>query len=429
MFKTASGARRWRAGAALLALTILLASLLLTGCTGDPKTDDTPSVTTAARPEQTTAAPDTALPTETAAGTEPAETAAPETEPAETLPADWTPSLSKTDISFFGAGESYTLTVPGVPGGMEILWSAEDEEIAAVDQTGRVTAVGPGSAQVYAEVADARLSCWVRCQFDNPPAEGAPVLNSTDISFFGAGESYRLHVENVPEDAEIRWTSEDYGVASVDETGRVRAYGPGTIRVYAQVGDAVLSCWVRCQFAAPEVPRCSVPDGTWRVTLRKSGVTVQNEEAGIYVAQADLLERVQVTEEELEELEPYSKLDLSRFGLGTFRVTSADFGADGTGCTVTAGDAVLLFSREDDELWTLVDAAGEARYYSAGTARFVFDDDARVCEQAGEAGAQTRRANVLELFGKHPGAEETLTPVSIMVCDGIVAEAVWQYEP
>ena len=325
MYKKTSGTRRWKAGAALFSALMLVLSLtlltvsLLTGCTKDPKPDDTQTQSAPATSELTTAPPESTLPTETAGTEDSTDVPASETEPtAEPLPADWVPTLNKTDISFFGPGESYILVVPGAAGHFDVVWSAENEEIAAVDETGRVTAVGPGSARIYAKLADTTLECWIRCKFDTPPAEGEPTLNSTDISFFGVGESYRLKVSNAPEDAMIVWTSEDYGVAYVDDNGRVRAVGPGTIRVSARVGDKVLSCWVRCKFAAPEIPRSSVADGSWLVTLRKSGVTALNEEAGVYVATADLLSRIQITLDELESLEPYSKLDLSRFGLGSF---------------------------------------------------------------------------------------------------------------
>lgn len=434
MRKLNFGTRR-RGGAALRsALTLLLVlSLLtlplLTGCAQNPKTGDTTVPSTQAPTERSTEVPVTTLPPETLAP-QPVSTEPVETEPAVTLPPDWTPKLNKTDISFFGPGESFTLTVPGAPGGLEILWSAEDEEIAAVDQTGRVTAVGPGSARIYAEVAGTKLSCWIRCPFDAPPDEDAPTLNKTDISFFGEGESFRLRVDQVPEDAEILWSSEDYGVASVDQKGRVRAVGPGTIKVKAEVNGAVLTCWVRCQFSAPALPRCSVADGSWRVILHKSDITVLDEEAEVYVVQAQLLSRIQVRSELLESLEPYGKLDLSDFGLGSFRVSAIDFGADGTSVTVTAGDAVLCFSREDSGLWTLADEGGAPRWYVSGSARLVFDGDSRVYDQKGEdVNSTVRRANLPALFGSRPGSEETISPVLLQVSDGLVTKAVWQYKP
>lgn len=428
MYKTKSGTRRRQTRAALITiLTMLLALALLAGCRKGQKQDEAGTQSAPATSAPTAAAPETTLPSETtdAAGQDTTTPSPSATEPAaETLPADWVPSLNATDISFFGPGESYVLTVPGAAGYCDVVWSAEDEAIAAVDGGGRVTAVGPGSARIYAQVAGTELTCWIRCRFDATPAEDAPTLNSTDISFFGLGERYRLSVSNVPEDAVIVWTSDDYGVAYVDDDGLVRAVGSGTVRVHAAVGDTVLSCWVRCQFTAPNVPRSSVADGSWRVTLRKSRITALNEEAGVFVAQAELLDRVRVAGEELEGLEPYDKLDLSRFGLETFRVSDAAFDAERKNCTVTAGETVLRFSLESDGLWTLVDENGEAREYSAGTGRFVFTDETRVREQTG--GSKVRVADVMALFGNHPGTEETVSPVVLTVSDGLVTEAVLQ---
>ena len=404
-----------------LLLLPLLSLSLLTGCAGDPKAETATLPAAPASTEGSHQAPTQAPETEAPA---PAST-----EPALTLPPDWSPSLNRSDISFFGPGETFTLVVPGAPVGLEILWSTENEAVARVDRTGRVTAVGPGSARIYAELAGTKLSCWIRCAFEAPPAEDAPALNKTDISFFGVGESFRLIVDHAPGDAEIRWSSEDYGVASVDENGRVRAVGPGTIRIRAQVKDQVLACWVRCQFAAPELPRCSVADGSWRVALQKSGVTVLDQEAGVYVAQAELLSPVLVPGERLEGLEPYSKLDLSDFGLGILRVSALEPEADGTGVTVIAGEEKLRFVRNEDRSWTLLDEKGEPAWYASGAARLVFTDDSRVYGQKGrDEATRARRANVLELFGAQPGSEERLSPVLLQVSDGLVTEAVWQYE-
>ncbi len=429
MRQTKLRARRSAVLRSAVTLLLLLAlPTLLMGCAGDPKAGEStlPSAPTAGSTE---AQPST-LPAQTEApvSTQAASAEPVSTEAAVTLPPDWTPALNKTDISFFGPGESFTLVVTGAPVGLEIRWSSEDEAIAAVDQTGRVTAVGPGSTRILAKLADTELACWIRCPFEAPPAEDAPTLNKTDISFFGVGESFRLSVENAPQDAEILWSSEDYGVAAVDQNGQVRAVGPGTIRITALVNDLALSCWVRCQFAAPELPRSSVPDGNWRVVLNKSGLTLLSEESEVYVAQAQLLSRVQVSGERLENLEPYDKLDLSDFGLGTFRVSAVEFEGDGTRVTVTAGDTVLIFSRDDSALWTLVNESGEPVWRVAGDARLVFDGDCRVYQQEGQDETSTvRRANVSELFGKEPGAEETVSPVLVKVSDGFVTRAVWQH--
>ena len=414
---------------AAAAVLFLVLTLLLCACSKNTTSNSEPSakteaptVTTEAPTEPESSAPVTEAPVET------------ERAPAETAPdpSKWNPSLNRIDISFFGAGESFVLVVEGIPAGTEILWSAEDEAIAAVDDTGRVTAVGPGSARIYAEMGGYKLTCWIRCKFDAPLSEDAPSLDKTDMSFFGVGEFYRLTVNNAPEDGEILWESEDYSVATVDETGRVTAVGPGTIKVKATVGEYTLSCWVRCQFAAPAMPHSSVADGTWTVTLRKDRITALNEAAGIYTADASLLVPIRVAKDYLNGLKPGDDLNLSAFGEGIHRVEALDFSGDRKTCTVTATTREFVFQLDDAGKWTLLDEDGAPIYTKGSTAKLVFDGNTVYLDQMSAVIAgQTKpivRDSLQALFGE-AGFENELPYVNVTVKDGIVTEVLWQYHP
>lgn len=425
MYESNTCSRRgWVAAAALL----LALTLLLCACSKNKDKASDSSAQTTAAPETTAEA--TEAPVETTAAPVETEAPVPETEPAPvTEPVVWNPTINRDDISFFGPGETFVLVVNGVPADAEIVWTAENETIAAVDEVGRVTAVGPGSARIYAEVGEKKLTCWIRCQFEAPVGEDVPYLNKTDMSFFGVGEFFRLTVENAPEDAEIVWTSEDYSVANVDENGKVTAVGPGTIKVKAEVGEYVLSCWVRCQFAAPEKPRSSVADGTWLVRMTKGRVTALNE-SGDYSVEADILVAVRVVKDYLDALEPGSDLNLSAYGYGVLRVESVQFNDGGTECTVTTSTSKMLFVKDESGKWTLTED-GEAVYYRSGTARLIFDANSVCLDKmsavvAGQADP-IRRDNVADFFDKLTGYENELPRVSVTVSDGIVTQAVWNF--
>ncbi len=84
-----------------------------------------------------------------------------------TLPPDVTELvLVKEDMTFFNAGESFTLSVTNIPAGTPVEWESTDESVATVDSGGRVVAVGNGTAQIYATVGKLSTYCWVRCRFD-----------------------------------------------------------------------------------------------------------------------------------------------------------------------------------------------------------------------------------------------------------------------
>ena len=353
----------------------------------------------------------------------------------EEQPADsaWEPSLNKTDISFFGAGEGYTLVVQGVPVGTEVSWSSEKEEIAVVDPSGHVTAVGPGSARIYAEVGEEKLTCWIRCQFAAPAGDEEPSLNKTDISFFGVGENYVLHVENVPEDVQVVWSSEDVYVASVDENGHVYAVGPGTIRIAAQVGDKALYCWVRCQFDAPAGPHSSVADGTWLVSLYKDRLTPVGTAPDRWLAEGNLLGHIHVEKSELDRLQNGSALDLTAFGKQVYRVTSARYDAgQNTYYVKVDGAEEMEFTQDDDGKWALMGDNG-FQFCNVGPVKLAFDENSVLLDAMSatlSGGSEPVRVSHLpDYFEQVPGIGDCLQKVEVTVEKGVVTNCLWCYMP
>lgn len=96
--------------------------------------------------------------------TEPEETEPEETEPKETDPVDMGDfKLRKTDITFDGKGQTYTL-YNGDIDVKDIKWTVGNSSVATV-KDGVVKAVGRGLTNVYAEYNGVKISCVVRCDF------------------------------------------------------------------------------------------------------------------------------------------------------------------------------------------------------------------------------------------------------------------------
>ena len=77
-------------------------------------------------------------------------------------------SLSSTDFTLFQAGASYTLkaTVTGLPQGTKVTYQSGNEKVATVDDSGKITAVAPGTAKVTVTAGDLTATCVVRCKFE-----------------------------------------------------------------------------------------------------------------------------------------------------------------------------------------------------------------------------------------------------------------------
>ena len=87
---------------------------------------------------------------------------------ASTLPPDVTKLvLVKDDMTFMAPGENFQLSVTNIPAGTPVEWESLDENVATVDASGHVVAVGEGTTRVFATVGDLKTFCWVRCRFEN----------------------------------------------------------------------------------------------------------------------------------------------------------------------------------------------------------------------------------------------------------------------
>lgn len=124
----------------------------------------------------------------------------------------------------------------------EITWSSSDENVAKVDQTGRIQAIAVGEAVITAKAGEKTATCKVTV---NVPMTSIR-LNKTSIELNSIGDSYQLQANYSPSDAEgtIIWKSDDEGIASVDQTGKVTAVGKGTTTITASCGNLADTCTV-----------------------------------------------------------------------------------------------------------------------------------------------------------------------------------------
>lgn len=111
---------------------------------------------------------------------------------------------------------------------LNLTWSSSDEEVATVDETGLVTAVGAGEADVTVSVADANISSTTHIKVVIlPTGVEAPETLSLELN----GEATKaLGAKMTPEDAtdvKLAYVSSDESVATVDESGNVTAVGVG----------------------------------------------------------------------------------------------------------------------------------------------------------------------------------------------------------
>lgn len=111
---------------------------------------------------------------------------------------------------------------------LNLTWASSDEEVATVDETGLVTAVGAGEADVTVSVADANISSTTHIKVVILPT-GVEVPETLSLELNGEATK-ALGAKMTPEDAtdvKLAYVSSDESVATVDESGNVTAVGVG----------------------------------------------------------------------------------------------------------------------------------------------------------------------------------------------------------
>lgn len=222
--------------------------------------------------------------------TVPMETEAPVTEPVETTE----PTIPCTDLSIPGGkvelgqkGQFWLMNVQVFPQNTTdtLTFSSEDENVATVDEDGRVTAVGEGKTTIHIVCGDVKLKCSVTVDFTQdvqpateesvpslsvegeetispaetesmetteetkaePPADVVLKLKKTDITMPIRYGSYQMELDcDIPME-DIEWMTMDSSKAIVID-GLITATGPGTTTIKAMYNGQVAECIVRCNF-------------------------------------------------------------------------------------------------------------------------------------------------------------------------------------
>ena len=144
-----------------------------------------------------------------------------------------------------------------------ITYTSSDESVAIVNEQGKITAVGEGTAVITITCGAQELKCTVTCTLvpettipeTTVPETTIPetTLPDVTISFVkndvtsrSIGEQFYLRVN--PSDLDpsyLVWSSENENICIVDQTGLVTIKGRGTTYVVVTFGDQVIKCIVR----------------------------------------------------------------------------------------------------------------------------------------------------------------------------------------
>lgn len=149
-------------------------------------------------------------------------------------------TLNKTSATL-GAGSTLQLKAtvsPSTATNQKVKWSSSNTSVAKVSSSGKVTAVGNGTALVSCITVDGEFVAICKITVKTIEVMGVK-LDKNSLSL-GIGDSYTLKATIVPDNASdqsVIWESTDSSVASVSSTGKVTGVSGGVCRIRAVTKD------------------------------------------------------------------------------------------------------------------------------------------------------------------------------------------------
>ena len=175
--------------------------------------------------------------------------------------------------------EDITPVKPEVP--------AQTDETEPNEEPGGVMPEGPDDTTEPSGTGDQPTTTQPAAQTDYEKLSKLPgglTLSTTDFTLRTAGETHTIQVSGGS--GTYTWASEDEGVASVDQSGKVTAISKGTVNIVVSDGSKKGTCIVRCNVSGTAAPPSTTPTtapNTSSGTLKAGAATVVNGGNGVRV--------------------------------------------------------------------------------------------------------------------------------------------------
>ncbi len=220
-----------------------------------------------------------------------------------------------------------------------VTWASNNETVATVDATGKVTAKAAGEATITVTTEDGSktASCVVTVSSSAVSVTGV-TLNKTSVSL-EEGENETLVATVAPSDAtnmNVTWKSDNTAVATVDATGKVTAVKAGTATITVTTADGGKTATCQVTVTAKVV-------AVTGVTLDKSTATLElgdNLTLVPTIAPSNATNKNvtwKSSNETVATVDATGKVVALKAGTATITVTTADGNKTAT-CTVTVND-------------------------------------------------------------------------------------------
>ncbi len=169
-------------------------------------------------------------------------------------------NLSKSSLTM-QKGETKTITATITPESTKnknLIWTSSNSQVAKVDSSGNITAVGVGTAAINVQTSDKSKSA--ECIVTVVDADAESVSLNTESITLVRGSTNQLTATVLPVDASdksVTWSSASNGIATVSSTGLVTAVGIGVTTITVETVNGKTAT-VEVTVVAPSVDTITI---------------------------------------------------------------------------------------------------------------------------------------------------------------------------
>ena len=170
-------------------------------------------------------------------------------------------------LAYEGSMKMEATVFPSAATNQNLIWSSSDEDVLCVTSYGKVVAVGSGTACITVTTEDGgyTASCWFNVPDGSYPVKSVS-LDLYNATMYMGEDGLQLTATINPTYAanqNVRWTSSDETVATVDKNGFVTQRGEGEtyITVTTEEGDFSAKCYISVQPKRVRVTGVSLDEG------------------------------------------------------------------------------------------------------------------------------------------------------------------------
>jgi uncharacterized protein YjdB len=248
-------------------------------------------------------------------------------------------------------GESFTLKATVEPDNAtdkSVTWSSSANDVASVDQNGKVTALKAGTATITVTTKDGskKATCAITVKAKVIPVTGV-TLDASAMEV-DEGFSFMLTATVNPDNAtdkSVTWSSSDATVATVSQTGEVTGVkkGTATITVTTNNGGKTATCTVtviaRVASVSLDKNTLELAEGEFATLVATVLPENANEKSVTWSSSDEAVAKVDQT----------GKVTAVKKGTATITVTTTDGGKTAS-CTVTVIAKVASVSLDKNEM-------------------------------------------------------------------------------